>query len=71
MNISENTENLNRDDDRNLVKTHNESEESIIAETSLPDTVTLLKADNGVSIYLVGTSHFSKESQLDVQKVPY
>ncbi|CAL8108596.1 unnamed protein product [Orchesella dallaii] len=32
----------------------------------LPNTVTLLKAPNGVDVYVVGTAHFSHQSQLDV-----
>lgn len=37
--------------------------------TNFPDTVTVLKASNGSVIYLVGTAHFSKESQEDVAQV--
>lgn len=33
---------------------------------NLPETVTLLKTPNGNSVYLVGTAHFSEESQKDV-----
>lgn len=33
---------------------------------NLPDTVTLLRAPNGNNVYLVGTAHFSEESQKDV-----
>ncbi|ERL93200.1 traB domain-containing protein [Dendroctonus ponderosae] len=36
----------------------------------LPDTVTLLThPETGANVYLVGTAHFSKESQEDVKKV--
>nr|KAG5711365.1 hypothetical protein BaRGS_006062 [Batillaria attramentaria] len=35
----------------------------------LPDTVTMLEAPLGGKVYLVGTAHFSKESQDDVSKV--
>lgn len=39
-------------------------------DNNLPETVTLLKhPDTGVKVYLVGTAHFSKESQDDVVKV--
>ena len=39
-----------------------------VLTTELPDTVTVL--ENGDSrLYLVGTAHFSKESQEDVAKV--
>lgn len=36
---------------------------------NLPDTVTLLKTPNGNNVYLVGTAHFSEESQKDVALV--
>jgi len=32
----------------------------------LPNTVTVLKAPNGVDVYVVGTAHFSQQSQVDV-----
>lgn len=35
----------------------------------LPDTVTKLETPEGCKVYLVGTAHFSKESQDDVAKV--
>lgn len=35
----------------------------------LPDTVRVLTAENGVRVFLVGTAHFSRESQQDVIKV--
>ncbi|XP_074619932.1 traB domain-containing protein-like isoform X1 [Acropora palmata] len=34
----------------------------------LPDTVTKLECGDGCKVYLVGTAHFSKESQDDVEK---
>ncbi|XP_050537326.1 traB domain-containing protein [Daktulosphaira vitifoliae] len=34
-----------------------------------PDTVAVLKSSNGSTVYLVGTAHFSKESQDDVAHV--
>lgn len=36
---------------------------------NLPETVTLLRMPNNVSIYLVGTAHFSEKSQEDVANV--
>lgn len=39
--------------------------------TKLPDTVTELTSKEGVKVYLVGTAHFSLESQEDVAKVNY
>nr|CAI5833359.1 unnamed protein product [Callosobruchus analis] len=39
-------------------------------DNNLPETVTLLKhSTNGAKVYLIGTAHFSKESQEDVIKV--
>nr|CAH7712726.1 unnamed protein product [Callosobruchus chinensis] len=39
-------------------------------DNNLPETVTLLKhPTNGAKVYLIGTAHFSKESQEDVIKV--
>ena len=35
----------------------------------LPSTVTKLETAEGCKVYLVGTAHFSKESQDDVEKV--
>uniref|UniRef100_A0A1Y1NEA4 TraB domain-containing protein n=1 Tax=Photinus pyralis TaxID=7054 RepID=A0A1Y1NEA4_PHOPY len=49
----------------NKVKLHSED-----FDNNLPETVTLLKhPETGVKVYLVGTAHFSKESQDDVIKV--
>lgn len=39
------------------------------ANPELPETVTVLKTDEGCVVYLVGTAHFSLESQEDVAKV--
>lgn len=36
---------------------------------TFPDTVAVLRASNGSVVYLVGTAHFSKESQEDVAQV--
>lgn len=38
-------------------------------DNQLPETVTLLRTPNGGKLYLVGTAHFSIESQNDVSKV--
>lgn len=38
-------------------------------DNNLPDTVTLIHGENGTKIYLVGTVHFSVESQNDVARV--
>lgn len=41
----------------------------VLSMDQLPDTCTLLTADNGGRVYLVGTAHFSKESNEDVAAV--
>lgn len=38
-------------------------------DNNLPNTVTLLRTEDGGKCYLVGTAHFSIESQNDVSKV--
>ncbi|KAI4499825.1 hypothetical protein M0802_005081 [Mischocyttarus mexicanus] len=38
-------------------------------DNQLPETVTLLRAPNGGKLYLIGTAHFSIESQNDVSKI--
>ncbi|XP_050436971.1 traB domain-containing protein [Adelges cooleyi] len=40
-----------------------------VEASKFPDTVAILKASNGSTVYLVGTAHFSKESQEDVAQV--
>lgn len=46
----------------------NKSEEDF--DNNLPETVTLLKHEQtGAKVYLVGTAHFSRESQEDVAMV--
>lgn len=38
-------------------------------DSNLPETVTLLRGANGAKIYVVGTAHFSEESQNDVSVI--
>lgn len=38
-------------------------------DKNLPETVTLIKTPNGSKVYLIGTAHFSEESQNDVSRV--
>lgn len=38
-------------------------------DNNLPETVSVLKHPNGAKVYLVGTAHFSRESQEDVSFV--
>ncbi len=49
----------------------NEAESSLVplSDKNLPETVTLLSLDNGTQVFIVGTAHFSKESQDDVRNV--
>ena len=42
-----------------------------VANPKLPDTVTFLETPGGGKVYVVGTAHFSKESQEDVAKVSH
>lgn len=49
---------------RDLAPTHPDD-----FDHNLPKTVTLLHGPNGAKVYLVGTAHFSLESQEDVSKV--
>lgn len=37
----------------------------------LPDTVKVLTTDEGGKVYLVGTAHFSEQSQEDVSQVSH
>lgn len=47
-----------------------ENDEELLDLNNLPETVTILKTkDNLRTIYLVGTSHFSKQSHRDVRRV--
>lgn len=40
-----------------------------IQDSTFPDTVSILKGFNGSIVFLVGTAHFSNESQEDVAQV--
>ena len=40
-----------------------------IPKLELPSTVTVLDTEHGSKVYIVGTAHFSLESQEDVAKV--
>jgi hypothetical protein len=41
----------------------------MVDQVTFPETVTVLKSSNGSVVYLVGTAHFSEESQEDVSQV--
>ena len=53
------------DNDLNNVVYHRERDPN----PQLPETVTVLDTDWGSKVYLVGTAHFSEESQRDVSQV--
>lgn len=40
-------------------------------DDGMPETVTVLDAPNGGKVYLVGTAHFSLQSQEDVARVRF
>ena len=42
-----------------------------IANPELPETVSVLRTPDGGTVYVVGTAHFSENSQEDVAKVLY
>ncbi|XP_064473461.1 traB domain-containing protein-like isoform X2 [Ornithodoros turicata] len=54
--------------DRHCMATLEEKQRLRKAEPQLPSTVTVLKTNEGSVVYLVGTAHFSLESQEDVAK---
>ena len=56
---------------KNKEATLSEGHDDVEDPDKLPYTVTELKHPGGSSIYLVGTAHFSEESQNDVIKVRY
>lgn len=66
----EDTDDEKEDDDED-----EEGEESSLRRTvdwdslDLPETCTLLTTNKGAKVFLVGTAHFSKESQTDVSQV--
>lgn len=57
---------IDLDSSSDSIKVYNSIEEF---DRNLPQTVTLLKTPTGSRVYLVGTAHFSKESQDDVSLV--
>ncbi len=56
-------------DSSHSVETDSAGGESLEDDLDLPKTCTVLTAPDGANVYLVGTAHFSKESQEDVAKV--
>lgn len=62
-------------EDNSLGSTGEKSEKLITAvdsqnnENSLPNTVQVLETPQGCKCYIIGTVHFSLESQEDVSKV--
>lgn len=59
---------MNLPTEANLNET-NSSDPEVEQLMKLPSTVTQLTSKDGVKVYLVGTAHFSHESQEDVAKV--
>ena len=55
--------------EKEVPKSQTEDADSESPEGKLPATVTLLTSQSGVKVYIVGTAHFSHESQDDVAKV--
>lgn len=70
---SENFEELSGPDtDANSTDSNEHKLNNDYFDNNLPETVTLLKNPNtGAKVYLVGTAHFSKESQDDVSLVSF
>lgn len=67
---SDNFEELGDADTETSSTGSNEHKPNEDFDNNLPETVTLLRnPETGVKVYLVGTAHFSKESQDDVAKV--
>lgn len=62
------TDQLGQSDDMQLNET-NSSDPEVEQLMKLPDTVSQLTSKDGVKVFLVGTAHFSTESQEDVAKV--
>lgn len=66
--------NQTSNDDKSVIKNHSSKEIKIYDtveefERNLPKTVTILNTPFGSKVYLVGTAHFSEESQNDVSFV--
>ncbi|XP_034824519.1 traB domain-containing protein isoform X1 [Maniola hyperantus] len=66
--VAENTEFDNGSTKESLAEAVSETDLQS-SDNSLPSTVTVLDAPDGGKVYLVGTAHFSLESQEDVSKV--
>lgn len=67
--------NLTSEDDNNtkknkiIVNKQEKKEYDPTIDDRLPDTVTLLRTPDGGKVYLIGTAHFSEESQNDVSMI--
>lgn len=73
---SENGSGSDKSEPLEIISLGDESSSSIKSEddfdNNLPETVTLLKHEQtGAKVYLVGTAHFSRESQEDVAMVRF
>ena len=69
--VEEQSDNVKIDDhdDAHLNDETTNSDPEVEQLMKLPDTVSQLTSKDGVKVYLVGTAHFSLESQEDVAKV--
>ncbi|XP_013189546.2 traB domain-containing protein isoform X2 [Amyelois transitella] len=65
------TDNLSADSNPecDFIDPHIEDVPDLPMDDGLPDTVTVLNAEDGGKVYVVGTAHFSLQSQEDVSKV--
>ncbi|XP_029178971.1 traB domain-containing protein isoform X2 [Nylanderia fulva] len=68
-NADSNIENKNHSIDNAMVNELLRGQYNSTIDKRLPETVTLLTTPDGGKLYLVGTAHFSIESQNDVSKV--
>ncbi len=69
--VEEQSENVktNDSDEVHLNDETTNSDPEVEQLMKLPETVSQLTSKDGVKVYLVGTAHFSLESQEDVAKV--
>ncbi|KAF7987676.1 hypothetical protein HCN44_003539 [Aphidius gifuensis] len=66
--LDNNHDNINKKN-KMIVTTQERREYDPTIDERLPDTVTLLRTPDGGKVYLIGTAHFSEESQNDVSMI--
>lgn len=64
--LIESEKKVEEEEQKNIIKIYNSIEEF---DANLPETVSILTTPYGSKVYLVGTAHFSQESQDDVSLV--